>query len=333
MISVIIPVYNVEKYLEECLDSVLRQSYQDFEVLLIDDGSKDGSGKICDAYASKDSRFSVIHKENGGVSSARFINNIDSLRSRKVSQNIYEILMDRNILLKRIRKTAFPKQHSAGTALPAGCIILAQNDNKVGQKLIKIRINALIIDVRLKPLLHLRNQYIVYQPTILAQAYIRIANQNSLIQLFQIIIGNDIITIHEGNVLAFRLFQSKESLYYYRANETSAMSNYRKNFLANQQAFLREFEDILRGLNLSDKRKTEDTISGQRAFFVAFLLWNEIRFRNQLEDFRGNIERIKRNEVYDYLTLKNIMKIKHVVKKIKALGLWLLIKAKLYKLM
>lgn len=71
MISVIVPVYNAEKYLHRCVDSILVQSYTDFELLLIDDGSTDGSGAICDDYAAKDNRVCVFHKENGGVSSAR----------------------------------------------------------------------------------------------------------------------------------------------------------------------------------------------------------------------------------------------------------------------
>ena len=70
-ISVIVPVYNVAKYLRRCIDSILSQSFTDFELLLIDDGSKDGSGGICDEYAAKDNRIRVFHKENGGVSSAR----------------------------------------------------------------------------------------------------------------------------------------------------------------------------------------------------------------------------------------------------------------------
>lgn len=69
--SVIIPVYNVEKYLRECVDSILSQSFKEFEVILVDDGSKDSSGIICDEYAVKDSRVKVIHKENGGQSTAR----------------------------------------------------------------------------------------------------------------------------------------------------------------------------------------------------------------------------------------------------------------------
>lgn len=70
-LSIIIPVYNIEIYLKECVDSVLSQTFKDFEILLIDDGSKDTSGKLCDEIALKDSRIRVFHKSNGGLSSAR----------------------------------------------------------------------------------------------------------------------------------------------------------------------------------------------------------------------------------------------------------------------
>jgi glycosyltransferase involved in cell wall biosynthesis len=70
-ISVIIPVYKVEKYLRQCVDSVLAQTHSDLEVILVDDGSPDNCGAICDEYAEKDSRVKVIHKENGGQGSAR----------------------------------------------------------------------------------------------------------------------------------------------------------------------------------------------------------------------------------------------------------------------
>lgn len=71
LVSIIIPVYNVEKFLARCLDSVLIQTYTNIEVLLIDDGSTDHSGEICDSFAAADSRFVVFHKKNGGVSTAR----------------------------------------------------------------------------------------------------------------------------------------------------------------------------------------------------------------------------------------------------------------------
>lgn len=71
LVSIIVPIYNVENYLAECINSVLVQTYTDFELLLIDDGSKDNSGAICDEYQLKDKRVRVFHKVNGGLSSAR----------------------------------------------------------------------------------------------------------------------------------------------------------------------------------------------------------------------------------------------------------------------
>lgn len=72
-ISIIIPVYNAENYLAKCIDSILQQPYHNLEIILIDDGSKDTSGNICDEYASKEGRIKVIHVENGGASKARNI--------------------------------------------------------------------------------------------------------------------------------------------------------------------------------------------------------------------------------------------------------------------
>ena len=101
-ISIIVPVYNVEHYLENCIESILNQTFKDFELILVDDGSTDNSCKICDIYEKKDSRIKVIHKNNGGLSSARnagldiacgkyvgFIDSDDSIHPR-----MYEILYD-----------------------------------------------------------------------------------------------------------------------------------------------------------------------------------------------------------------------------------------------
>lgn len=71
LLSVIVPVYNVEEYLVRCVDSILAQTYENLEVILVDDGSPDGSGAICDDFAAKDARVKVIHQENGGLSRAR----------------------------------------------------------------------------------------------------------------------------------------------------------------------------------------------------------------------------------------------------------------------
>ena len=101
-ISIIVPVYNVEKYIRKCLDSILNQTFKDFELILVDDGSLDNSGKICDDYALKDNRIKVIHKKNGGLSSARnagldvaqgdYIGFVDS--DDWIEPDMYEILYE-----------------------------------------------------------------------------------------------------------------------------------------------------------------------------------------------------------------------------------------------
>lgn len=101
-LSIIVPVYNVEKYLKECIDSILNQKFQDFELILVNDGSTDLSGKICDEYSKKDNRIEVIHKANGGLSSARnegiekakgvYIGFVDS--DDWINENMYSHMID-----------------------------------------------------------------------------------------------------------------------------------------------------------------------------------------------------------------------------------------------
>lgn len=83
LISVIIPIYNVEKYLDKCVDSVIKQTHKNLEIILVDDGSSDNCPKLCDKWAKKDKRIKVIHKENGGISDARNVG-IDSAIGRYI---------------------------------------------------------------------------------------------------------------------------------------------------------------------------------------------------------------------------------------------------------
>ena len=71
LISVVLPIYNIEAYLDRCMEAVLNQTYDNLEILMVDDGSPDGCGAMCDRYAREDSRVKALHKENGGLSDAR----------------------------------------------------------------------------------------------------------------------------------------------------------------------------------------------------------------------------------------------------------------------
>ena len=101
-ISVIVPIYNTEKYLARCIESILCQTYTNLEIILVDDGSTDKSGDICDFYARKDNRVKVVHKENGGAAAARnfalnmvtgqYIGFVDS--DDTVEKDFFELLYD-----------------------------------------------------------------------------------------------------------------------------------------------------------------------------------------------------------------------------------------------
>ena len=101
-LSVIVPVYNTEKYLRECIDSILAQTFTDFELILVNDGSTDGSGAICDEYTEKDPRIQVIHQENGGITVARkcgvrvargeYVTFVDS--DDWIEQEMYEAMLE-----------------------------------------------------------------------------------------------------------------------------------------------------------------------------------------------------------------------------------------------
>ena len=108
LISIIIPAYKVEKYLEKCIESVLNQTYKKLQIILVDDGSPDNCGDICDRYAKMDERIEVIHKENGGLSDARnaglkvvrgeYIGFVDSddYVSKEMFENMYNTLISNN---------------------------------------------------------------------------------------------------------------------------------------------------------------------------------------------------------------------------------------------
>lgn len=175
-VSVIIPVFNAELYLEQCIESVINQTYKEIEIILINDGSEDESGKICDKYAQEDQRIIVIHKKNGGVSSARnaglksstgnyimFVDSDDWLDSNAVNtlvkiqnKNEYEIIMfgsyrENLILGKTIEmkeeERSFDKENEIRKILPT--LIKGEKINSLWNKIYKsslIKDNDIIFD-------------------------------------------------------------------------------------------------------------------------------------------------------------------------------------------
>lgn len=121
LFSIIVPIYNVEGYMRKCIDSILEQSYKNFELILINDGSSDSSGEICDEYTMKDKRVRVIHQKNGGASSARnnglknatgkyiyFIDSDDYLAHNEVFEKAHNIILkNKNVDIIKLKQKAF----------------------------------------------------------------------------------------------------------------------------------------------------------------------------------------------------------------------------------
>ncbi len=102
--SIIVPVYNVEKYLNECIDSILAQTFEDFELILVDDGSTDTSSDICEQYAKNDTRVKVIHKQNGGQSSARNLGIKNAVGNYAIFLDSDDFISDKNFFFDLNKK-------------------------------------------------------------------------------------------------------------------------------------------------------------------------------------------------------------------------------------
>lgn len=131
LISVVVPIYKVEKYLKNCIDSILAQTYKNLEVILVNDGSPDRCGKICDEYANRDIRVIVIHKENGGLSSARNA-------GLEISKGEYIIFIDSDDWIDKNYIESLHqdlKDNDADIAVPAFCFLYEDGSSAVDPRI------------------------------------------------------------------------------------------------------------------------------------------------------------------------------------------------------
>ncbi|MBQ8658079.1 MAG: glycosyltransferase [Clostridia bacterium] len=316
LISVIIPVHNVEKYLFECVDSVLKQTYQNLEILLIDDGSTDGSGNLCDEYAEKDSRIKVVHKENGGVSSARnvgldlakgeyitFIDSDDYVSGNYV-QALYENLKENGSDL------AFCKYAHK-----------YENDMQNSKEHFPSKI---IVDTSSVDFIKFFSRFISLKNNIMGACWRILFSREILRGLSfntQIRIAEDLLFVLQVIKKAKTLSFINKELYFYRINKKSAVHTYRKQYLQGQILLYKKIEDLL--LPFFEKK----VLYLYGTILCHLCIVNEIKFR--CKKWRNNIDIIRKSELYRYYTLKNIFKQGKLSVVIKFLVVWFLVKTRL----
>lgn len=226
LFSIVIPVYNVEKYLSQCIESVLEQTYTDFELILVDDGSPDNCGRICNAYAETDSRIRVIHKENGGLVSAR-------QAGAEAANGDYVCCVDGDdwIAPDYIEKIAEEAMRSNSDIICVGMVV-AYPDKKIEKQIPYKQIFYKREDIEEKIFPHLiQNKRAGYfSPTLWAKAIKRevyLPMQSAVDP--QIKIGEDgactIPCVYRAQTLSIL----SDCLYYYRQNEIS-MTKEKKAF-------------------------------------------------------------------------------------------------------
>jgi len=267
-ISVIVPVYNVEKYLKQCIDSILQQTYKNLEIILVDDGSTDSSGNICDEYREKEQRIKVIHKSNGGLSDARncglniatgdYISFIDS--DDFISKYFYEIVME-----------VFCKSDVEIVAIQRGESFWDSKDNKIG--FAKNSADYIYNECSSKDALKL----MLYQK-IATGAPFKVCKRE-LFKNIRFPIGyyyEDVATTYKYFLKAKRVAIIDAKLYGYRKRHESII---RQEFSEKKMSAVKIFEEMLNDEELRDSDIVEAVIS--RTFAMMFSVFLQVPYSDK----------------------------------------------------
>ena len=217
LFSVIIPVYNVEKYIDECLQSLLKQTFNDFEAILIDDGSSDGSGKICDYFANKDSKFKVLHNSNMGVSLAR-------LEGLKIAKGEYICFVDSDDYVANNFLETFANIINEHHPDVVCCNWMEENKPHLNINFNDHLYNKDEIEKTIYPYVIHASDYSYFPPIMWAKAFKKELIVDNITKL-KIKIGEDVASIPPIIIRAEKLYLCSEPLYFYRVSNNSAIKS------------------------------------------------------------------------------------------------------------
>ena len=319
LISIIIPVYNAECYLGECINSIIEQTYSNLEILLIDDGSIDGSGQICDEFASKDERIKVVHKENGGVSSARN-KGLDLAKGKYIAFVDADDFVDKNyisIMYKKCIETQSDLTFCRFAKYINGLKVPVQEDIPV----------FLCVDIYSEEFVDFFCRFFDYKKNIFGSSCrFLFKSQLMLDKRFDpsIKVSEDLLFLLSIILEAKCLASVKDCLYFYRQVGDSASHSYKTNYLNSQLALYMGLEKIYSLFNFEKQKKLFQTYNCSLCHYV---LSNEIKFKSTARKVR--VQAVRDSVLYQHLRLKYGLRIPGVLFKLKFLVTWFLVKTRL----
>lgn len=323
MVSVVIPIYNVEKYLKNCIDSILNQSFKDFEIILVNDGSTDKSIEICNEYVKKDSRIILINKKNGGLSSARnaglnvakgkYISFIDP--DDCISENYF------NILVEKAENNNCDVIVSGYKTIPNNIeIIPSYKLNKIlkGTDFILSSDNV-----------HSKNELCFVWRYLYR---LKLIKENKILFNEKIFIGEDVVFNLEILCNSGRVVAISDILYYYTTNNFNSLM--RCKFKPNLEKSL--IEQYERRMYLSTKYKLMDNeeykndLANYYINSIYRMLINNLK-NSEISNFKDEVKRISNNKMFREST-KNLG-LKYKCNNFKEYIFYLSLKFKIYPLL
>lgn len=287
LVSVVIPIYKVEKYLHRCVDSVLKQTYKNIEVILVDDGSPDYCGKICDEYASKDKRIKVLHKDNGGLSDARnqgtkiargkyitYIDSDDFVESDYI-EYLYNLLIDNSCDMSIILPHKF------------------YDNNLVTIKNKKEKIKIYNSEEALKVMLYQKN----FDNAAWGKLYL--LNNIKDIEFPVGKLYEDIGTTYKYILRSNKIAYSNQKKYYYLQRKDSIMGS---PFSQKEMDYVYQSEIMMNDIKLLNKKKLIKAVKCRYLnanFSVILKIGKTQEYKKEKKELKNNIKKMRKEVLFD----------------------------------
>ena len=276
LISMIIPVYNVEQYLAECMESVLNQTYKNLEIILVDDGSKDLSPRMCDEYAAKDKRVQVIHKENGGPMSAG-IAGVEKARGEYLAFMDSDDWVDLNMIEELVKETT----GNAKEMICSNYVIEKTNQSiKIKQSMKPGVYNRAAIEELLFPYLLGNEERRIHGSRCMKLISKGLIRENLGFADLNVSMGEDLYLIFLAVLDAQRIVVADEGYYYhYRFLESSLVHKYKPRMYKEIGSLYEQLQKVIENKVLKEEQKKMflEELRREYIFLFFFVLKNELR--------------------------------------------------------